>query len=252
MIKCVTFDLDDTIWAVQPVMRAANHTLWSWLETHTPEFTQAFEPADLVEGSAIRRQLISEQPEIGHSMTLIRKALISYGLTKVGYSQEKADEMMEQAYDTFIRARHDVTLFEHARDMLQTLRSQGYILGALSNGNADVKLTGAADLFDFQFNADMVGSAKPDAEMFEAALHHTGLRPEQVVHIGDHPINDVKGAMDAGLWTLWVNLSSINPAAYPWSRWPEAKRADIEVTSLQQIPAAIEEICKRAETRATL
>lgn len=244
MLKCVTFDLDDTLWAVDPVIRQANLDLWQWLEDNARAFTDMHEPADLVEGSRLRRELLEEQPEIAHSMSLIRLRLLEKGLLAAGYDAQQAEALSSEAFDVFMRGRHQVELFEHARSMLHTLREDGYLIGALSNGNADVSLTGIGDLFDFQYNADQVGTAKPHPLMFERALEHTGLRPEQVVHVGDHPINDVQGARDAGLWTLWVNL--------PGQEWPEPARADEQVDCLSQIPAAVARIAERAVHRVKL
>ncbi|KEA65197.1 putative FMN hydrolase [Marinobacterium lacunae] len=244
MLKCITFDLDDTLWEVDPVIRQANLTLWQWLEQNAGTFTRLHEPADLVEGSRMRAQLLAEYPEIAHSMTLVRLRLLERGLRNSGFSEQEAEALAAQAFEVFMQARHQVELFEHARSMLEALRAQGLVIGALSNGNADVSLTGLADLFDFQFNADSVGTAKPHPLMFERALEHTGLRPEQVVHIGDHPINDVQAAREVGCWTVWVNL--------PGQTWPEPARADETVTCLSQIPQALECISDRAAKRATL
>ena len=41
--------------------------------------------------------------------------------------------------------------------------------------------------------------------MFEYALKAIGLKPEQVVHIGDSLSSDVKGAMTVGIDTIWIN-----------------------------------------------
>lgn len=124
--------------------------------------------------------------------------------------------------------------------MLVALRDQGYQLGALSNGNADVELTDLSGYFDFQFNADSVGSAKPAPEMFEAALAKTELAPDEVVHVGDHPINDVEGARRVGMRTLWVDLTASSPDAIVW---PESvPAADVVVTDVRAIPDAIREL----------
>lgn len=244
MLKCVTFDLDDTLWEVDPVIRQANLTLWQWLEENAGTFTQLHKPADLVEGSTLRAELLADQPEIAHSMSLVRLRLLEKGLENCGFDAQEAEALAVKAFEVFMRARHEVEFFEHALEMLKALRSEGLTIGALSNGNADVGLTGASDLFDFQYNADKVGTAKPHPLMFERALEHTGLRPEQVVHIGDHPINDVQAARDVGCWTIWVNL--------PGQEWPEEARADEKVTALDQIPAAVKRIAERATHRATL
>ncbi|WP_235263598.1 HAD family hydrolase [Nitrincola sp. A-D6] len=156
MIKAITFDLDDTLWAVGPVIQQANRTLWDWLHAHTPLFTQRYVLDDLNEGSALRAELLQRYPDITHSVSQIRLKLLEECLTHCGYSAVEAAELSLSAFETFIEARHEVEFFAHARSMLEILHQQGYRLGALSNGNAEVSRTGLADLFDFQFNADHV------------------------------------------------------------------------------------------------
>lgn len=244
MIKCVTFDLDDTLWAVDPVIHQANRTLWQWLEENAPLFTASHRLEDMAEGSALRSELLQAMPEIGHSMTLIRIKLLERGCLAAGYTATESILLAERAFEVFMQARHQVELFEHAQAMLEQLRRDGYILGALSNGNADISQTLVGDLFDFQYNADTVGYAKPHPQMFTQALHHTGLRPEQVVHVGDHPINDVQAAKEVGMWTLWVNL--------PGQHWLQPARADAQVSCLSQIPEQIAQLALRGDQRATL
>ncbi|WP_417533803.1 HAD family hydrolase [Marinobacterium stanieri] len=244
MIKCVTFDLDDTLWAVDPVIRQANQSLWQWLEMNAPLFTAMHEVSDMAEGSELRRSLLEKYPEIAHSLSLIRIKLLERGCVAAGYSEAEAINLAERAFEVFMQGRHQVELFEHAQAALEQLRQQGYLIGALSNGNADVSQTLVGHLFDFQYNADTVGSAKPEPEMFQQALHHTGLRPEQVVHVGDHPINDVQAARQLGIWTVWVNL--------PGQEWPQPAVADHTVQCLSQLPAAVEGLKGRAAQRATL
>lgn len=244
MIKCVTFDLDDTLWAVDPVIQQANGELWDWLAHNAPLFTRSYVLADLAEGSEMRHRLMEQQPEIAHSMTLIRLRLLEQGCLNVGYSVEQSRQLAHAAFDVFIRARHQVELFEHAQTMLEQLRRDGYVIGALSNGNADVSQTLIGRLFDFQYNADGVGSAKPHPGMFEKALEHTGLRPEQVVHVGDHPVNDVRAAREVGMWTVWVNL--------PGQHWPQPAKADRRIECLSTLPEVIRELQVQAQKRATL
>ena len=233
MIKAVTFDLDDTLWAVDPVIQHANRTLWQWLHANTPEMTAKFAITDLNEGSALRAQLIKKYPEIAYSMTLVRIALLKACLVDVGYTEAEAEQHANLAFAAFIEARHEVEFFAHARSMLHTLKNKGLIIGALSNGNAQVKRTGLAEFFDFQFNADDVGHAKPHPLMFEKALSLHQLEPTQVVHVGDHPLNDVKAAADLKMKTVWVNIYN--------AQWPmDVAPADAEVTSLDQLPGVID------------
>ena len=40
--------------------------------------------------------------------------------------------------------------------------------------------------------------------MFERTLKDLGAEPEETVHVGDHLRNDVLGAKEAGLRTIWI------------------------------------------------
>lgn len=55
------------------------------------------------------------------------------------------------------------------------------------------------------FTSEDARSYKPRAELFELALNQTGLRAEEVVHIGDSMSSDVKGASALGIHAVWLN-----------------------------------------------
>lgn len=241
MIKCITFDLDDTLWAVNPVIIAANQTLYQWLSENAELFVNFYQLRDF---DALKQQALQQFPDIGHSVTQIRLKQLEIGLLTAGYPQEQAIALSHQAFEVFIEARNQVELFEHARGVLEKLKQAGYLIGALSNGNADVNRVGLGDLFDFALNADGVGKEKPHPLMFEQMLHNNGLRPEQVIHIGDNPQHDILGAKQAGLWTIWVNLTE--------SVWPETDTADRDVTCLSDIPVMVAQIASISGHRATL
>ncbi|HSG02804.1 MAG TPA: HAD family hydrolase [Marinobacterium sp.] len=230
-IKLVTFDLDDTLWAVSPVVIRANRLCWEWMQEHTPAFTERYVLEDLYEGSELRRQLLERYPEITHSMTLIRLRLLEFGYKEVGYSEEDSKHWANRAFELFHQHRHAVEPYKDVRDMLTALKEAGYLVGALSNGNAEIRLTPLAQWFDFQYNADGVGTAKPHPLMFEKALEHAGVTATEAVHIGDHPINDVKAAKELGFKTIWVNPEGLD--------YPHQIEADLIVEELSDLPRAI-------------
>lgn len=61
---------------------------------------------------------------------------------------------------------------------------------------------------DAVFTSEDAKSYKPRRELFEYALNATGLKPENVVHIGDSLSSDVKGALSIGIDTIWINRSN--------------------------------------------
>lgn len=241
MIKCITFDLDDTLWAVDPVITQANKTLYSWLAENAEAFVKCHQLSDF---ESLKQQALQRYPEIGHSVTQIRLRQLEIGLEQAGYSNAEAEALTARAFEVFIAARNEVTFFEHARTMLESLHRDGYRIGALSNGNADVNRVGLGDIFDFAFNADVVGTEKPHPLMFEKMLEKTGLQPDQVIHIGDNPVHDIEGANALDIWTIWVNLND--------KAWQARGQATREVTCLSQIPQAVSEIAAQSRDRVVL
>jgi putative hydrolase of the HAD superfamily len=138
------------------------------------------------------------------------------------------------AFAAFLEQRHQVELYEEALGVLRELAGS-YRLGALTNGNADIYKTDAAEYFDFAFLAEEIGASKPAPDMFLAALAETGAAPGQVVHVGDNPEHDILGASRAGLRTVWVNLQGV-----AWDR--DDILPDGQVLNLSELPAVIRAI----------
>ena len=126
----------------------------------------------------------------------------------------------------FIHARHQLAPFPEAEPMLKALR-QYFLLGVITNGNADVQRVGLADYFHFALRAEDIGIAKPDARLFQEALQRGGVDASAAVHIGDHPGDDIAGAQQAGLRAVWFNPTG--------KVWEADKRPDAEVRSLAEL-----------------
>ncbi len=55
------------------------------------------------------------------------------------------------------------------------------------------------------FTSEDARAYKPRKELFEFALRTTGLKADEVIHIGDSLCSDVKGASSVGINALWLN-----------------------------------------------
>lgn len=64
---------------------------------------------------------------------------------------------------------------------------------------------GLADFIDKQFYSDEVKAYKPMKEVFLKPLEYFGVNPEEALHIGDTYAEDFEGALNAGLWAVWIN-----------------------------------------------
>ena len=69
--------------------------------------------------------------------------------------------------------------------------------------------------------------------MFRAALAHTDVDKNQMIHVGDNPVDDIQGAAELGIATIWVNLGAQSVECPPATR---------VVHRLRDIPNAILEI----------
>ena len=228
MIKALTFDLDDTLWAVAPVIQRADQHLLAWLKEHAPAFAQRYGISGF---GQLRDEILTQQPNLSHHMTRLRLALLTLGLNRCGYSEQQAKTIAEAGFEEYFAARNQVEFYPHALEQLQLLKAD-YIMAALSNGNADIHRVGLGQLFEFGLNAEQVGNPKPAADMFTLALKRLQLPAAAVIHIGDHPEADILGAQNMGMHTIWVNLDG--------QKWPAHQApATAEINDLSYLAETI-------------
>jgi putative hydrolase of the HAD superfamily len=96
-----------------------------------------------------------------------------------------------------------------ARELLLALRGVGLSLGLISNWGARLpRLLRALELdsaFDFVLGSAAERLEKPERAFFERAVARAGLPAELCLHAGDHPENDARGALGAGLQAVLVD-----------------------------------------------
>ena len=197
-IRLLTFDLDDTLWDNRPVLLAAEQSLYDWLVQHYPRIGEHFTVESMRE---LRMTLARRDPRVRYHMTALRKRSLQLAAETAGYD----DSLVEPAFDWFLQARHRITPYDDVVPALQKLRKAGYLLGSLTNGNADVNRLGLGDLFNLSVSAESLGSAKPDPGMYEEACRLAGVDATQLAHIGDEPETDIAGALAAGATAIWMN-----------------------------------------------
>lgn len=225
-VRCITFDLDDTLWDCGPVLLRAERATYHWLAEHYPRVAARYAHEDLV---SHRRRFFTRFPEMSHDLTWLRKRWLAHLAEEAGYDES----LVEPGFRVFWENRNAVTLFEDAHDVLQGLRGR-YRLGAITNGNADVHHIGIGHYFDFVVTAAQAGSAKPAAAIFHAALAAAGVAGSEALHIGDDPARDVLGAGAVGMRTVWFN-----PALTPW---PGGRQPDAVVRRLRDLEAVLERL----------
>jgi putative hydrolase of the HAD superfamily len=195
--KAILFDLDDTLWPIEPVIRQAEQTLHEWLKTHAPRVAERFTIENL---RTARLSLLAQQPEFHYDLGALRRAGLISAFEEAGEDSQK----VEQAMVHFFAARNAVIPYDDVLPGL--LRLKGRVLvGSISNGNADLQAIGLSHHFKVSVAAHQLGCAKPDAAIFHAACKELGVAPEDAVYVGDDVLLDVKGAQQAGLRAVWLN-----------------------------------------------
>ncbi len=202
-IKCIAFDLDNTLWAVNPVIAKAEQGFYKWLALYHPKITQKYTGEALIQH---RMDYMQTRPELHHNLTDLRKKWMRVLADEVGYDHS----YVESGFDIFWSARNEVTFYEGVLDMLENL-SKKYSLGVITNGNADVNKIGIGHFFDFSLSSERAGVSKPHEDIFHQAMEMSEYELHETVYVGDDPVRDVLGAQQVGMKAIWYN-----PTLEPW------------------------------------
>ncbi len=118
---------------------------------------------------------------------------------------------MQELYDSFNYdfGKH-IVMLDGAVDVLKEIKNKGYILGCITNGvsslqNIKLDTAGIRDLFDVVVVSGDIGIYKPDRRIFDYAIQLAGVRNEESLYVGDHPINDIQGALGANMQVVRMN-----------------------------------------------
>lgn len=201
MLKLITLDLDNTLWNVTPTLIQAEKILFAWVSGNIPQALPFYQRDNL---QLLRKQFSEQYPDRTKFPTHIRKYVLEACFLQAGLSSKQAKEKTQEAFSIFIKARNNVDLFPETLDILQQLSAK-YDIIALTNGNADLALIGIKQYFTAHYSAETIGKAKPDPSMFMKALETTNCKPENTLHIGDHPSEDIEAATRLGINTIWFN-----------------------------------------------
>mmetsp|Transcript_37126 Transcript_37126/g.74934 ORF Transcript_37126/g.74934 Transcript_37126/m.74934 type:complete len:248 (-) Transcript_37126:237-980(-) len=194
-IRCVVFDLDDTLWNTMETLNAAHEAMRAALAEQCPELDSAVgEQARFREEM---RQTMEEYPERKHDFTFVRRE----ALRRVTGSEGAA----EAVFEAWFRKRNDPKLFPGVGEVLRSLRAAGLKIGTLSDGNANpLDMEALQGLIDFHVSSAEAGAPKPNKVMFSLCERKAGCSAPELVMVGDSAEKDVRGALDAGWRAIWV------------------------------------------------
>jgi putative hydrolase of the HAD superfamily len=101
-------------------------------------------------------------------------------------------------------------LFPYTIEILDYLTEKNYVLHLITNGfeniqHSKLKHSNLTNYFKEIVTSEQAGSLKPNKEIFEFALRVAHANIDESIMIGDNIEADIKGAMSAGLDTIYVN-----------------------------------------------
>jgi len=215
-VKGLLFDLDDTLFDRDKAFRA-----WatSFVQAHCPaeEGIQATEVLDLLisldgHGYTSRRRLFSQLQQAYPSLCT------------------SVDQLIAMYYGQRDRG---IKPGEGTISLLHTLREAQIPFGIVTNGSSQqlqkIVALGLDELTSCVFISEVFGAKKPDTSIFLAAASCLRVAPEEILFVGDHPLNDIWGAHNVGMKTVWLRR---------YQEWPDAlslEIADMTIRSLEEL-----------------
>jgi putative hydrolase of the HAD superfamily len=219
-VRAICFDLDNTLWDVEPVLLRAERILADWLLHRYPLIPRRFSSGDFL---ALRATLLRDEPHQAHDLTYLRRETLARAAEAVGYDRAVG----HAAFDAWHAARNEVTPYDETLPALEILKPR-FRLATLTNGNADLARIGLAHHFEVSLSAGPLGCAKPDPRAYSSLAAALTLAPSEILFVGDEPQADVVGPRAAGMRTVWVNrLGAEWPAGLP--------RADASIVHIGQL-----------------
>lgn len=224
-IRALTLDLDNTLWAIDPVIHRAEETLWQWLGENYPRIHERYSADDLV---GLRNTVVAEHWDKHFDFRFLRKKVLEHVAIWSGYD----NSLVEPAFQVFDDVRNDVELYPDVLEALENLFAR-FTVVALTNGNSNLERIGIRHLFHGVVTAVDAGAAKPDKRIFDVAVKQAGVQAEEILHVGDHPETDIDGARQAGMRTAWINRNG--------EQWPaDLDQPDAIVTNMIELRELLE------------
>ena len=203
-IRGILFDLDFTLVDNDVGWRR----LWPTVAERFAERYPGFDPEEF--------ESRSYEFADGHYQLLLRGEIDydTYRRDYVRHGLEPWGALEEDLYAAYSDARTRsvdlIELFADAIDTIRGLRARGIKIGILTNGpsalqRGKLRRIGIEDEVDAVAVSEEIGVSKPDPEAYAKAIAMLGLQPNEVAMVGDHVVNDVAGALAAGLAAaVWV------------------------------------------------
>lgn len=194
MTKAVLFDFDETL-------QDRTAAFEKYMDTFFADFCP-----DISKEEAEKRK--EEMRLTGNGGYVDREKWYAALVESWGWKDAPSSTVLANHYDTKF-GDHNV-IFPNSIRLLKELKSQGYIVGVITNGpsilqNHKMDTSGLRPYCDIVVVSGDVGVHKPDPALFEYTADKLGLKTSECVYVGDHPVNDIQGALESGMKAIRMN-----------------------------------------------
>lgn len=226
----------------------AEEQLQRWLGDNVPQYAEIINRHEL---NGLRDLVLREDPSLRFDISRLRLLCIEKAIARC-YAANKSTDQSEQlgqtirrqaraAFEVFMQGRNNVTFFPDALDVLEELRHRFKLVG-LTNGNADIQRIGLDQYFEFCMSPVEAQARKPDVAIFAATRARAQCSPTQIIHVGDHPQEDIAGAKASGWHAIWVQHKQPDAIGSTSAH----TSADAIINKLAELPAVISRIAQQA------
>ena len=188
-IKAIAFDIDGTLYpAYRLNIRIVKHFF-----AHAIEFLHF---------GLIRRQLRRTAP-LGD---LFKYQAILFGKRMNMSSDEAMERLDKTAYSGLEKYFKDVKPYKDVLETFQKLKEAGYRIALLSDFPPEQKgeLWGLKPYCDKILSTEKIGALKPSKYPFGILAMEMGLKPQEILYVGNSAKYDVMGAKNAGMMTAYL------------------------------------------------
>ena len=198
MIKAAIFDLDHTLFDRYATLRSIVH--------NTPNALMPFKediPRDIIADYFV----YNDKHYIHYGWDKMYDEFSLQGALKDGV--EKKDFFEKHIIPIYMR---EAILFPFTIPTLQKIRDMGIIVGLITNGVHELQykkleMLGITDMFDEIIVSEDFGVHKPDTSIFEEMSRRLNISPENMLYIGDNPINDIEPSRRVGYTPVWIKTT---------------------------------------------
>lgn len=200
MIKAVLFDFDETL-------QDRTEAFEKYMDTFFADFCPGLSKEELEKRKEDMR-ITGNGGYVTQNGYANREEWCEDLVKKWDWTDAPSGKILANHYDLYF-GDHNV-IFPNSPKLLEKLKHRGYIVGVITNGpsylqNHKMDKSGLRQYCDIVVVSGDVGVHKPDPALFKYTADKLGLRTDECVYVGDHPVNDIQGALESGMKAIRMN-----------------------------------------------